>query len=247
MKSAPVRSIGFPNPFPKVFWIWDTDSPLKRHSQYRAAKAGSQAAAVEVVGDLALSSLSGLTGKIPPGRCFVAPHAREATGDNAIPQVMAAAASLLLRGTLEHEIVQTTRVYHTGADAMERLAYRPMFSGPIFRNRRYVLVDDVTNLGGTLAELSDFLGIHGGIVEGCILLVNAGRSKELIPCPKRVKLLTVRYGKDLQDQIQVAPQALTANEADYLIGFRSLDEIRNRILKARKETNLRLRSKGIAS
>ena len=39
MKSAPVRSIGFPNPFPKVFWIWDTDSPLKRHSQYRAADA----------------------------------------------------------------------------------------------------------------------------------------------------------------------------------------------------------------
>jgi hypothetical protein len=86
-----------------------------------------------------------------------------------------------------------------------------------------------------------------GIGEGCILLVNAGRSKELIPCPKRVKLLTDRYGKELQDQIQVAPQALTANEANYLIGFRSLDEIRNRILKARKETNLRLRSKGIAS
>jgi hypothetical protein len=83
------------------------------------------------------------------------------------------------------------------------------------------------------------------LVEACILLVNAGRSKELIPCPKKVKLLKDRYGKNLQDQIQVAPEALTANEAHYLIGFRSLEEIRNRILKARKETDLRLRSKGI--
>ena len=202
-------------------------------------------AALDLVCDLALPFLRSLAGKLPPRLCFVAPHAREASGDNAIPQVLAAACSILLRGQLEEEIVQTTRVYHTGADAMERLAYRPLFSGSVIRNRRYVLVDDVTNLGGTLAELSDFLRTRGGLVEACILLVNAGRSKELIPCPKKVKLLKDRYGKNLQDQIHVAPEALTANEAHYLIGFRSLEEIRNRILKARKETDLRLRSKGI--
>lgn len=229
----------------QVYWIWPQDGFLKAHPQYRDAKAGSQVAALDLVCDLALPFLRSLAGKLSPRLCFVAPHAREASGDNAIPQVLAVACSILLRGQLEEEIVQTTRVYHTGADAMERLAYRPLFSGPVIRNRRYVLVDDVTNLGGTLAELSDFLRTRGGLVEASILLVNAGRSKELIPCLKKVKLLKDRYGKNLQDQIHVAPEALTANEAHYLIGFRSLEEIRNRILKARKETDLRLRSKGI--
>jgi hypothetical protein len=58
--------------------------------------------------------------------------------------------------------------------------------------------------------------------------------------------LSNRYGRNLETLISVTPEALTANEANYLIGFRSLDEIRNRIVKARKETNLRLRSKGIS-
>lgn len=49
----------------------------------------------------------------------------------------------------------------------------------------------------------------------------------------------------IEDILQIAPAALTANEANYLIGFRTADEIRNRLAKARKETDLRLRSKGI--
>jgi len=54
-----------------------------------------------------------------------------------------------------------------------------------------------------------------------------------------------RYTHEIEEIFGIVPKALTANEANYLVGFKSADEIRNRLVKARKETDLRLRSKGI--
>ena len=45
----------------------------------------------------------------------------------------------------------------------------------------------------------------------------------------------------------ISAHALTANEARYLVGFKSADALRDSLAKARKEIHLRLRSKGIAS
>ena len=42
----------------------------------------------------------------------------------------------------------------------------------------------------------------------------------------------------------IDPGALTANEASYLSGFRSADELRNRATKAAEESDLHLRAKG---
>lgn len=52
-----------------------------------------------------------------------------------------------------------------------------------------------------------------------------------------------RHKPEIADILQIAPTALTANEASYLIDFRSADGIRNRLAKAKKITDLRLRSK----
>ena len=35
-------------------------------------------------------------------------------------------------------------------------------------------------MGGTLAELNNFIRIHGGEVAGTLVLVNAGRTKDFI-------------------------------------------------------------------
>ena len=59
--------------------------------------------------------------------------------------------------------------------------------------------------------------------------------------------LEKRYGREITQLFGIEPSALTANEANYLIGFRTIDEIRNRLANARQETHLRLRSKGIGS
>ena len=80
---------------------------------------------------MAIEFLSGLQAKLPLELNYVAPYAREATGDNAIPLMLASACAEILHGEVETEIVQASRVFHTGAKAMERLLLRPQFDGPV--------------------------------------------------------------------------------------------------------------------
>jgi hypothetical protein len=100
-------------------------------------------------------------------------------------------------------------------------------------------------MGGTLAELANYVQLHGGHVENVVALVNAGRDKRLTPCASVLRKLKSRYENDIKEIFGIDVAALTANEAGYLIGFRSADEIRNRRIKANQETNLRLRAKGV--
>lgn len=237
------------HPFPEdAFCIhqFESDSGLKSHTAYPQAKAGDQDAALALIADLGLEWLLGQKELFSPGWIYVAPHACEASGDNAIPQTLAAAAALLFQGTVDVEIVQADRVYHTGADAMERMASRAEFDGRVVAGGNYVLVDDVMSLGGTLAELGNYIQLHGGTVRGVLVMANAGRTLDLSPCRKDVRLIKERFKHEFCEIFGIEPDALTANEARYLVGFRSADEIRNRLAKAREEIDRRLRSKGIA-
>ncbi|WP_316664459.1 phosphoribosyltransferase [Ralstonia psammae] len=221
------------------------DSALKAHPDYREAKGGDGDAATRLVVQLGLPLLGQVRDTFESGLVYVAPHAHEALGDNAIPQVLATALSLFADGVVDYDIVQATKVYHTGADPMERLNARPQFKGRVDTGKKYVLVDDVTTMGGTLAELAHFIQARGGIVEGVVVLVNASRSGMLQPQKKVVRLLTERFGHEITEICGIEPSALTADEANYLVGFRTADEIRNRKAAAAKETTRRLRSKGI--
>ena len=53
-----------------------------------------------------------------------------------------------------------------------------------------------------------------------------------------------RFPDAIHHTFGIDPGALTANEARYLSGFRTADELRNRAAKAAKENDLRLRAKG---
>lgn len=239
------RIYGIPQCVSEPFWLFDSDLDLKSHYKYREAKAGGIEASVELISDMALDFLISLKDRLPPDAIFIAPHAREATGDNAIPQVLATASAIVAQGKIETDIIQVTRVFHTGADPMERMCLRPEFEGAVIQGAQYVLVDDVTNMGGTLAELADYLLRSGGEVVAAIVLANAGRIKMFQPTRKVIRELEMRYAHEIEEIFGIVPSALTANEANYIIGFKSADEIRNRLAKARKETDNRLRSKGI--
>lgn len=230
-----------------VVWLFDVDQALKTHPAYVKAKAGDWQSALTLVSDVALTGIYANRNKFASDCVFVAPFAREASGDNAIPQVLAEVCAMVFGASADQTIVQVTKVYHTGADAMERLALRPEFDGDVQSGKRYVLVDDVTSLGGTLAELGNYIQSKGGIVEGIFVLVNAGRSKSFSPDKQTFKLLEERYANELIEIFGIKANALTANEARYLVGFRSVDEIRNRLTKAKQEVDIRLRSKGIPS
>lgn len=170
---------------------------------------------------------------------------KEATGDNAIPQTLAAVCAAISQGQVDTEIVQSDRVYHTGADPMERMAARAQFQGRVVSGAEYVLVDDVTKLGGTLAELCNFIQVLGGIVKDVVVLVNAGRNPALVSGRKFVRLIEERFDDEFKKIFGIEPSALTANEAQYLAGFKSVDAIRNRLAAAEQEIDRRLRSKGI--
>lgn len=244
MAALGVRRFSIP-PNTLAVWLFDVDQALKAHPAYASAKAGDWENALTLVSDVALAGIHAHRDKFGSDCIFVAPFAREASGDNAIPQVFAEVCGMVFGAPADQTIVQTTKVYHTGADAMERLALRPEFDGDVQPGKRYVLVDDVTSLGGTLAELANYIQSKGGVVHGVFVLVNAGRSKSFSPDKRTLKILEARYGHELIEIFGIAVNALTANKARYLVGFRTADEIRSRLAKAKQEIDLRLRSKGI--
>lgn len=252
-KRAPVgpprRTFGFPATVTHPLFVWTDDKVLKQHPSYQSAKAGDADAAIALVSDIAGPLLRDVislmdAGTLPVDVIFVAPHAREARGDNAIPQVLATMLAIA-GGVVDEDIVQTTKVYHTGADPMERLNARASFHGVVFRGSDYVLVDDVMTLGGTLCDLADHIQRGGGNVVAAAVLVNASRSGRLYPVQKTVQRLEKEFGHDIRETFGIEPVALTADEAQYLLGFRSAEEIRGRSAKAREKTDLRLRAKGV--
>ena len=228
----------------KHYHLFTRDSDIKQHPVYSAAKSGDPEAALELIESLAFDFLKQMNGKYPKGSIFVSPFAKEASGDNALPLILSMMCATMLHGENETDIVQLQRVFHTGADPMERLRLRPSFEGAVLPGKGYVLVDDVSSMGGTLAELANYILLNGGRVLGTILLVNAGRSRFFQPMKRHIRLLEERFNDEIRQIFGIHTTALTANEAGYLVGFRTIDEIRNRLAKAEKETHLRLLSKG---
>lgn len=76
---------------------------------------------------MAIDFLASLKGKFESDSIFVSPYAKEAAGDNALPVMLSLLCAELLSGSSEADIVQIQRVFHTGADPMERLIARPSF------------------------------------------------------------------------------------------------------------------------
>ncbi len=183
--SASIRSFSIPKQL-KLLHIFESDTNLKKHPAYLDAKAGNTASAFQLVRDLALDALELYKKQWGQECIFVAPHAKEMRGDNAIPQVLATVCAVVCGALVDLEIIQSTRVYHTGADPMERLVSRPEFLGQVVPGAHYVLIDDVTNLGGTLAELANYIQMYGGVVHSAFVLVNAGRKNLYNPIKKQL-------------------------------------------------------------
>jgi len=240
------RALSFDAASSAVIADFRNDVPLKSRPEYRAAKSGDRAAAADLVQALVKSqNLQAARDAFGLDVVYVPVHAEEATGRNQIPNMLAAYYAAKAGGTVDNDIVQSNRAFHTGASAMERLIARAEFSGKVESGRRYVLVDDVTTMGSTLADLAAFIRVGGGEVAGSVVLVNAMRGGRMLADAKTVRELEVRHGDEIRSQFGVAPGALTAEEARYLIGFRSTDELRGRVAAARQARVDRLGARAI--
>ena len=240
------RSRGIPAEADPPISSYRNNETVKAHPDYRAAKAGDAKAAIRVVQDLVKPETLADAKRRFAGSIFVAPLAQEASGLNAIPKALAAHYANAAGGQTDSRITQTNKVFHTGADAMQRLIARPQFTGAVTRGARYVLIDDVTTMGGTFAELAHHIRQGGGEVVGVVALTNAARNENLTPSPARIRLLEERFGDAIRETFGVEPSALTAPEAGYLSNFRDADDLRARAARAEEHRNRRLLTKGVS-
>ena len=161
--------------FPDVV-IHASESAVKQHPAYKAAKAGDGVAAMALIRDTMNAECNRelaqrLAGQAPT---LVSAHAYERNAVNAIPEVFADLLSQALNWPVDHGIYQANVVFHTGADGFSRLARQARFDGAVSPDCDYVLVDDFIGMGGTLANMKGYIESKGGRVLAavCSLLLD---------------------------------------------------------------------------
>lgn len=223
--------------FPNVL-IHASESSVKQHVDYRAAKSGDGLAAIHLVRDtlnpMQIQALASLfTGHKP---ILVSAHAYEREGVNAIPEIFADEIAELLSWPVDNGIVQINVVAHTGADGFSRLARQAEFDGAIQVGAEYVMVDDFVGMGGTLANLRGLIESQGGKVLAAVALTGKPHSAQLQLTTDRLNELRHKHGTELehwwQQRFGHAFDALTESEARYLVRTPDADTVRNRIIAA---------------
>ncbi len=241
-----LRSHPIPKIADKPFHIFRDAEELKKHPAYGAAKAGNPAAAIRFVSDIVTpENIEEIRERLAPSTVFVAAMSIEASGINRIPPILAGLYAAAVDGSTSYNIDQITKAYHTGANAMERMIARPLFAGEVKAGANHVIVDDVTTLGGTIAEVADHIQRNGGLVVGVAVLADASRTATICASKKHVTIIERRFGDEIRKTFGIEPAALTSSEATYIANFRDVEQIRTRVAKASRERDERLRSKGI--
>jgi len=222
------------NDFPDVL-IHASESAVKQHPAYRAAKSGDGQAALALVNDTMSDVqnqrlLTLLHGHSP---MLVSAHAYEKEGVNAIPEIFADELSKVLGWPVDTGVLQTNVVAHTGADGFSRLARQAEFAGVIQPGQEYVMVDDFVGMGGTLANLRGHIESNGGKVLAAVSLTGKAHSAKLAPTPERLQELRAKHGTELENwwigKFAHGFDALTESEARYLARTETVDTIRNRL------------------
>jgi len=219
-----------------------TESQVKQHPDYQAAKAGDAAAAARLVRGLVTAegfsaARSLIATACPNGTPVLASaHAYERSGVNAIPAALAELLSERLGVAFEESLVQINVVAHTGADGYGRLARQAGFDGPVTPGRDYILVDDFVGQGGTLANLRGHIMAGGGRVAGAIVLTGKPYSITLVPNQEQLDELRKRHGRTLESwwkrHFGHPFDHLTQSEARYLAHSPDADTIRDRLAAA---------------
>jgi len=223
--------------FPDVL-IHASESAVKQHPAYKAAKAGDDDAATGLVlNTFSLDKAMALK-RLAAGRepTLVSAHAFEREGINSIPEMFAMQLGKVLQWPVDPDVIQSNVVSHTGADGFWRLARQAEFDGPVQAGRDYVLVDDFVGMGGTLASLKGYIESKGGHVVAAVCLTGKPHSAKLALSPERLNELRKKHGTELETwwlgRFAHAFDALTESEARYLARTEAADTIRNRIVAA---------------
>lgn len=217
-----------------------SESAVKNHFYYQAAKSGDIDAAEKLIADVVSNDAVANIQKLMGSENFelVPIHALEADGVNEIPAALAKRLALDLGMRINDEIVQINTVGHTGSDGFHRLANQAAFTGKV-SPRRFLVVDDFVGQGGTLANLIGYIHSQGGTAIAATVLTGKPYSATIATDKDAVKRLKDKHGQALENwwesNFGFNFNCLTRSEARYLENTTDADTIRDRIAKARPE------------
>ena len=223
--------------FPDVL-IHASESAVKQHPAYKAAKSGDDGAAADLVLDTFNLEQAMNLKRIAVERApmLVSAHAFEREGVNAIPEVFADQLGKVLQWPVDAGVVQVNVVSHTGAGGFWRMARQAEFEGAVVPGQDYVLVDDFVGMGGTLANLKGYIESNGGKVLAAVSLTGKPHSAKLALSPERLYELRNKHGAELEnwwlERFAHGFDALTESEARYLARTETADTVRDRIAAA---------------
>lgn len=228
----------WPAEFPDVV-IHASETAVKQHAAYAAAKAGDVEAAAQLVmdsiSDEALGTLIDIGSAWEP--VLISVHAEERVGVNAIPEVMADLLGHMLDWEVERDVVQANVVNHTGASGFSRLAKQAFFEGTV-TPEVFVIVDDFIGQGGTIANLRGHIQQQGGLVLCATTLTGKPHSAYLNQRPEQLIELRNKHGQLEEwwkERFGFGFECLTASETRYLINTETGERIRDRIEAADTE------------
>jgi pyrimidine operon attenuation protein/uracil phosphoribosyltransferase len=253
MESNETTGRAWSKDFPKVTTLADYKA-FKEHPDYEAAKGGDINAAGRLVQGLMRGEISDrliAMAKKHPDAILLGIHAVEATGKNEIPQALVKYIGAKTGLNVDNNIVQTNVVGHTSAGQNVRLYNRPKFEGDIQRGRKYILVDDMVTMGGTLGEMRNYIESRGGTVVDMITLSTRSDQNATVALTEvtRIELESVFGVESTSGVPDMTPlsdflkesgiyggnyKAFTESEARALLHAKGLDEARNRRIKARQ-------------
>ncbi len=122
----------------------------------------------------------------------VAPVKAGSVVKNLIPLAMAHLIADRFQLEVCRDIYQRSGTGRTGRSALDRLLLQPEFTGKVERGRKYIIVDDVLTMGGSIAGLASYIESNGGKVICTTVLANqsqvAATAKERLK-PKELELL----------------------------------------------------------
>lgn len=128
--------------------------------------------------------------------------------------------------------------------AMERLVHKPVFGGKITAGKSYILVDDIVTQGGTVSALRKYVIRNGGTVAAIVTLSYSAGSKVMTPNQKDIFRLTKKFNFNSITEIlrhyNIAQSLceLTNSQIKYLLLFKELDVLKNKIEKTHESINM---------
>jgi len=197
---------------------------LKRCPTYSMAKRGNlEAARMVVQRSIKPHRVHELVTRFP--KAILLP----VIGCNAIPIAMATEIGLpVWEGVYRADVVPRKSL-----PAIARFLHKPVFKGRVRRGVDYVIVDDVITQGGTVAALREYVLENGGNIVAVVALAYSVGSHHIAPTPEILKKLHIKFGYEifiLQNTKCVRSfEALTQSQIRYLLRFKSVKNICNRI------------------